>query len=1129
MGKAARELLDRLAVGPSFLLLGQAFGESGAKADVAISSASDHARLRNPCNSFAEVTRLDRAPRERLFAALREAAQLSPPPMWLSATARYPWNGVFTSAVDQRVAKAFEADWRRVVPSAEAGARPRHPRSITELNVRFLYGGVAMPPDQQPPLDDLDLAVRRREATAALDSLPNGLLTPRGLLAIDGYLPSDWLEPAQLFALVTQLLPGQAHLFSVDRDVAANDFIAGAVQRGALTLHERSLSALLDEAEASGRLMRPASVIDAESRVVRLGGHFVALGRETWNDIIGTARPLDDALLRVGSDVSSSVRYQQFRSFLGTSEGAPPWRAIASGYNFTRDFEDELWNRAQRDVRLPQLPGPLIVTGQAASGKSTALSALAVRVAREGDVAVLHVPRRGDRPRAAAIDRYALWAEEHGAAGTLLIWDGMTDGDEYYTLDRELRSRGRRVLIVGSSYLTRQQFGRRVVAPGTLTESEASRIVLWLNEFLNVDPEDLKAVSANSSFLAALYRLLPETRRGLEQGLTLELRTVESEMERFARRFRAEDNDDGLGIMAAALKRAGIELPAFERSNRDTDTAEVPFGDRTTAERLTAMVLVAGRRNLRVPLDLILRALGREGSATVIETVKQFDIIRWSDDESGDQYLGTRTALEAELLARADLHDVRGEVPVVKMLVSEVLPRPGLGGPEIQFAVDLLDRVGPDSEEGERFKPYYLEITSALKELRATPGRAHPRLMLIEANLTRKWVMWAQAKDSTTPDQRLAALRDAEIVLEEAIELAPSSGRIRLNLLVELAAILGAQAYELSARGVVGGELKRLAERVVENSLQARSLDPENYYPVDVVAWVTLDLTKRGGLSDLERTDLMADSLASLTSVDETILSPQQQAKYHHRRAQFALVMKDDALAAEHLERLAQVDDPAAYFLLALRSSGLLTNDFDPIGAALALGRLREASPEVRADWRCSRLMLDLFWLTKTGTRFMHGERESLAFSAKDWEDSVDLLDRIGGASTFDRYRVDFLRGLALFHLGQLRQAQSVFDVLDRESAGMSRRIIATYLASNPDGTPGKFTGQVRSVTPDGRHGRVWVDQLGIEMHFIPYRFSVERLDRGDALPEFHIAFNMRGPYADPVRTAQPHRRSSRT
>ena len=58
------------------------------------------------------------------------------------------------------------------------------------------------------PLDQLDLANRRRDARM-LAELAAGLLTPRGLLAIEAYRSWDWLEPADLFALVTQFVPGQ--------------------------------------------------------------------------------------------------------------------------------------------------------------------------------------------------------------------------------------------------------------------------------------------------------------------------------------------------------------------------------------------------------------------------------------------------------------------------------------------------------------------------------------------------------------------------------------------------------------------------------------------------------------------------------------------------------------------------------------------------------------------------------------------------------------------------------------------------------------------------------------------------------------------------------------------------------
>jgi hypothetical protein len=1128
LDSGTKDLLEKLAVGPSFLLLGQATAELATGEDELLAKAAKEASVLLDHPSFASAKLLDAESRSSLYQALAAQSMRSTPPHWLAEVARHPWNGVFTSSIDGRVLRAFEADWRRVVPVVGTDQLVRHPRSTSELKVRMLFGGVTLPEEQGAPLDQLQLAMRSREARAALDELPAGLLTPRGVLAVDGYRVWDWLEPAALFALATQLRPGQVHLFSVDSDLLADPFLAAAVERGALVAHTRSLSAVLDEAEAAGRLFRPAAVTDLEARVVRLDGRLVELPRDTWNSVIGTARPVDEGLLRPAATASAAIRYQQFRAFVGSSEGAPPWTAIASGMAFERDFEAGLWDAVKRDLVAAQVPGPLIVSGQSGSGKSTALASLAVRAAREGEAAVLFIARRADRPQVDALDAFALWAEEHGAVATLVIWDGMTLVDEYFNAHRQLRALGRRVLLVGSAYYGIELTERTIAIPARLTLSEAERIPAWLNAFeVHVEPEDVPFIAADASFLAALYRLLPESRRALQAGLGLELRSAEAGMERIARALRDRGEDRELGIMAAALSRAGWEMPLFEEREREVGLEEVTFADRSTAERLTGLVLVAGRRNLRIPLDLVLRVLGRDGSTAVVEVVKQFDIIRWSDDESGDQYLGTRTALEAELLARSDLRDVREEVRVITTLLAEVRPRPGFGGPEVQFAVDLLARLGPRSEDKARFVRHYPEISQALRELRLLPARAHSRLMLIEANLGREWVMWAKDHEELQPESRLQALQEAEDVLERAIDLAPQTGRARLTLLVELASVLGAQAYELSAAGVPTTELQSLTKRIVDRTLAARAIDPEDYYPVDVIAWVCLRLSDREALAEGERIGLVADSVASLASIDEQQLSPHQQAKYHLRQEQFARLLGEPGVAEHHLQRLAENEDPAAYFLLALRESGLLQGELDMEGAKRALQRLMEGPPTVREDWRCARLILDLFWLTRTGRRFLQGEREALAFAQRDWEDCLDLTAAIAGSSAFDQYRVDFLKGLALFHLGQLRQALAIFRSLDRSTMAVSRRIIATYVASSPDGTAATFTGQVRTVTPDGRRGSVWVSELGIELPFIPYRFPAD-LERGDALPEFHIAFNLRGAIADPIRAAQP-RRNART
>jgi hypothetical protein len=206
--------------------------------------------------------------------------------------------------------------------------------------------------------------------------------------------------------------------------------------------------------------------------------------------------------------------------------------------------------------------------------------------------------------------------------------------------------------------------------------------------------------------------------------------------------------------------------------------------------------------------------------------------------------------------------------------------------------------------------------------------------------------------------------------------------------------------------------------------------------------------------------------------------------------------------------------DPAAYYLLASRTSRAGDE-----GLKVAVETLMAAPVEVRSDWKCARLLLDLFWLERTEKRLLRGERETVALDASGWEDCLDLAESLGSADGFDRYRADFVRGLALFHLGSVKASQSVFRDLGSLALDLRARVVSAYLASDSHGKPVEFTGRVLSASPDGRRGRVWVDQLTSEIDFIPIRFSpTDYRNRHEVLPPFHIAFNFRGPVADPIR-----------
>lgn len=1112
-----REFLERLPAGPAFLLLGQASDHQSDPPGL-LAQAAAEARLDVP--DYAALAAVPAADRRRLYDAVAAVSRDSAVPDWLEEVARYPWNGVLTTRFDGEVARAFDNEWRRVVPTA-APVGSRHPRSSSELGVWMLFGGAALPDEQQPPADNFEFATRKRAAADLLQRLPESLVTPRGTLLIDGYQPGDWLGTDDLFALIAGFLPGQVHVFSAGPELLEDEYIAAAADRGLLTAHPESLALVLSEAEDAGRLRRPAATRSPEARTVRLGGHSVVVGRDLWNATVTTARPVDSALLVPFGPASPAIAYQRFREFLGATEGAPPWTAIVSGLNFRRGFERDLGKRVATDLAAAVVPSPLILSGQAATGKSTALCALAVETARAGRSAVLHVARRGDRLSFPAVDAYALWAEEQGATSTLLVWDGMADTDDYFAGHRYFRARGRRVLIVGTAYRRPVPTPRTLTAPPDLTADELAELERWLGGHGIALTASGRAT--DSSFLATIYRLLPESRRGVERGLTLELRSAEVGMQQTARQHDAAVPVRS-GAMAEALARAGVRIEAMTESSRpDADLIELGFTERSTSEQLTTIVLVAGRRGLQIPLELVLRVLGRDGSASLIEVIKQFDIIRWDEDDAGEQYLGARTALEAEILARTALADARAEVEVVTALIENlrVAPAPGHGGPEVHFLADLLGRIGPQSDDKARYVQHYPLLIEALRSLRTDMGNAHPRLVLQEANLAREYVMRSQRAGDVPLEDRLVLLRETQVILEDVLVDSGVTGKTRLNLLVELASALGAEAYELSGHeDPDSAALSALTDRVVAAALEARAIDPENYYPVDVVGWVTQRAIDQDALVPEQRANLVASALASFESVNRDELSPSQQALFDSRYAKLAGLFENPSLEREHLDRLAENEDPAAYYLLALRQAGPQPGKWDRDGAASALEGLMRAPAPVQQDWRCSRLMLDLFWFVRTGDRFMRGERQALAFSNADWERAIDLLDLTGSGSAFDSYRADFLRGIAMFHLGRLTAMRAQFDELNRTAASVSSRVVAAYVASTPDGEPIQFTGQVRSVQQDGRRGWAWIDQLSIELPFTPYRFSGEPLAKGDLLPEFHVVFNLRGPYLDPVRAS---------
>lgn len=1091
-----RDLFARIAVGPVFLLLGQ-----GQQRDGLVDPSGDLSTF--PAGVVGALQQ----------SAHDQQVAFRGVPERLEVVTAVPWSGVLTSRIDSSVARWFEASWRRVVSTGSTDAG-RHPRSKTELQIRHLFGGLGLPDDEKPPTDEFSMVDGHRRASDMLTLLASSLLTPRGVLLIEDWSTADWLTPTDLYNLATRVGLGQIHLFSASAEIRGNRAIIEAEKRGSLILHDGDLSTLLREAESRGALPTPNGQQEVLGRLIPVADTFVELPVTVWNQVVGSARPVDLSLLHPFPPSSDALRYQQFRNFLSAGEGPPPWQAIASGLKLHRTYEAELLARVEAQLDEGGDHGPIILQGQTATGKSLALAWLAQKIAASGRAVVLHQPRRRDRPTASDLETFNSWVEGATGLRTLLIWDGMLDPDDYFALHRQLRSRGQRVLIVGSSYIAQAAAAHTVTAPIRLDAEEATAARAWLTGH-GLVVNDVNAKS-DVSFLALLYRSLPETEMGLRRGLAHEMRAAEARMESRARDRRVEP-DARMSAIAQALMAAGINLPTFATSQRpDAELIQIDFAERSTAEQLTAMVLTAGRRGQPIPLDLALRVVGRDGSSAVVDFVKEHDIVRWTEDESGNQFIEVRTTLEAELLAREDLSR-SAEIEVICAMIRALRPTSSrTGGDEIQFMVDLMDQVGPQARDGSGLSEAFGDFARAFRDQRAAGSFEHHRLALLEANLIREFVMKAQRGGSIEQPERLDLLRQSEDLLQRTLESADTSGRSRLNLFVELASTYGAQVYELTEMGgeASADEIVQLMANVLSAIMQARAIDAENVYPVDVIAWSTTNAVSGGTLSDTERIALLADAKASLDSLDVADLPPKQQAKHALRQADIARLLNDPNLERTYLELLKENDDPAAYYLVAVRAM-----DSGSEGISVALQSLLLAPQHVREDWKCARLILDLWWQAKTGARLLRSERAGLPLSTDDWEECLDLVNSLTGATVFDGFRISFVRGLAFFHLGRIAASLREFRDLGDRAREVTRRVIAGYLASNPDGTPRQFTGRVAFAYQDGRGGRVWVDQLSAEIDFVPLRFSPEDYrGKNEIVPPFHIAFNYRGPIADPIR-----------
>ena len=1124
-----QEFWEQLNQGPVVLFLGQDYLRVETGTDPLLYEA--HGRFGGEFTTPDYNLLLAGAASQSADAALAwmsERCRRLSAPEWLQPIAEFHWSCIYSSAIDPLWLQTFRSDWREVAPIFDDEYFPRDPRNRRILHCTYLFGSLTQTEAKlRAPLSQFEFFSRKQMAVNLARRLPE-ILTPLGVLAIEGYKGDrDWFSLGDLFPVLQGLGPGQAHLFSVDDVLSEHPVISELVRTGRLVTHPEGLAWALEQGRALGFIqLRDSLEWEETGRRVTLRNGSIPIPRELWNRLDNSATLMDDHVLVPPPPISNDAVYWEFRRFLFECGNRPLWSGYARRFAFRREFEKELHDKTKNKLdRNASNDQPIVIHGQTGTGKTVALGSLAYTIAKSREYPVIFIERRTQRPVNSDIDECCRWLEDHGASATLIVWDGMVQQSEYRELQGYLASRGRKAAVVGSSYTLKETGNHLVEVPNQLTVEEARQFADFL-EGLGISLNERHREfleKRDPTYLVAMYRHLAPTRQRLTTGVVQELEQLEQEL--VAAVSQLESGNSSLSGFAAAFLSAGIidQTRLEEVSIRP----ETQISAAEVAE-LVDIVTVPGRFGINIPIELLTRTWEKSNFTDLSQLLRGFDLVHAFEDSAGRVVVGPRHSLEARLIVQARIGSVQNEADIVSRIVKAI--RPSIWGAdesdEIGFVIELLRAVGPQGEEQSRFAPFFRDLAEAISEVRESRNIRSPRMMLQEANFIREWVT-TKSRQGNQPEDAKEVLGKAKSILQEALEMLKDNRQWRLRTFIatELASTLGAATVDSIISGATKYEIEQNYEQVLEAVKTARSIDFSSFNPVDVLVWSTSALANSEGVDNHVRTEAIVDVLDALETVDTDLLDSGNLERFYQRRYEVGTLLGDQALSEAAFQNLVLIGSAAGFYIRAWEiggspkgsKSGEKTQGWE---YEAAWRYLEEHRGEIFNDPRCLNLLFDYWWLSKSGHRPFDEERAVVPFQENDWLYGLELIRELRGLQNSNRgLTLSFVEALSLFHLGQITPAIQLFREIENESYTVSsrRRILRSFLASEPNGTPRIFRGTVRSVDPDGRRGQVFVEELRQRITFLPADFGRPEIRSGDSLGEFHIAFNFIGPIADPL------------
>lgn len=1070
------------------------------------------------------------------FDWLSEGFLRTPVSSELASIGDAPFSAIYTSSIDPRLPSLFETNGREPEIVLFGDPPPPIKRSRRRPPFYQLFGRAgAGTSDFQAPSSIQGLARRRMLHASPMARTILETATALGLIVIDGFHQGDWFRPEDLLALIADAAPGSVVWFGETPSFGEEDSLSfeQLVANGTIVRDLRPL----------GRVLAQIAVSDPD------------LLEQHWDDpgvisFASGAKLVTTPALRLATEASATIVDDGFANFLpplNRADLAADFRAfhavststkslisgVRRGHAFERDFEAKLASLVNRAVsRHHEERGAIILHGQSGTGKSIALARLALNLRERKTAAVLFA--LNSLPQAIEVADF-LSAVDRVNEVTVILVDASSSASRYDDFLDALRSRGHRVVVVGTSY--RQESpseiikSRLVEAPSRLSAREQKEF-LALSKIAGLDDANVKDKGAEDHALAGFFYRLPASRVRISEGLGREARHVSAAMKTTGSSKRMVNPMGSLGI---ALVESGFP-PSTSALLEDESNDIGDWGSDTAANRLIDYVMVAARLYQWVPVNLVLRAVtkGADHSERSLDLdairllFEGHDLFRWRlDDEEGHELLvGARLQLEAELICNRRLGGAIGEANRLAELIYAAVRAGSDRNGETTFLIDLVHAFGPDGPFKERYSASYADLARTLTELRTVRGVENARLMLQEATLRRHYVRLHQVG----PALKAALLDEARTAVDEA--LAQSEGRNSRvyasrrtidNLWVERAATYGYMATDAAESGEKQKEIwpSYLAARSAVRKALGRV---DSYFPIDIGLWLPARILKSGAVSAEHAIELEADIRATLDLVDSQSLDPKQYEIFQRQRLSCAEVIRDTAVSEEAFDALRRSGSTAGYYLRARmmapkshEADGDATQD-DIQKAEQAKAYLWGVYPEIAGDTRCLQLLLSCEWISATGKWLFRDQRQPIP-----WEQSVRhrirklLSELLGISSTELQAKYRYLEALFCWLVDDELTALEKFRALASDTEFIERRRVVTrHEIADKDGRAIVYSGTVLRRIGETRWS-VQVDDLQRSVDLLSTDFRNVEISKGTTVRNFTVGFNFLGPLAKPV------------